>query len=457
MASWLPSVHVPSSNTTGIVWPAVPHAAGATMLAMQFQLEKTQWSKPEHLLALQFQQLKLLAQHALSRVPYYRKHLQRTGLAAIADLTPESYRQWPLLRSADITLRKQELIARHYPKEHGGRFEAFTSGATGTPKQIVQTEAAQFYVHALVLRDHLWHRRDFSAKFGAIRFFATEGPRAAWSRITGAVFETGAGCELDVTTDVPVQLDWLVREKPAYLLTSPSNLRALLRESERSGRIPQGLRQVITYAELLPGAVRADVRRLWSAPLVDSYSCTEAGALALQCPEAAHYHVQSENVYLEVLREDGTACEPGESGRVVVTPLHNFAMPLLRYELGDYATLGSACSCGRGLTVLSSVQGRVRNLAVDPLGRRFQPGFDQALEDAGLPVEQFQFVQLAPELVEMSYVMARELSRTEMERFQAAVKRGLPYPFDIRFRRVEAIARSAGGKFEGFVSRVAAD
>lgn len=449
------SLAVPQTNVEGIVWPAVPRAAGATMLAMQFQLGQSQWWKPEDLLEHQFRQLRLLAGHALAKVPFYRDHLRHSGIRTVAELDPETYRRWPLLRSVDITTRQPELTALQFPKEHGGAFESFTSGATGTPKRILQTEAAQFFAHAMVLRDHLWHRRDFAAKFGAIRFFAVEGSQPTWSRITHAVFETGPASELDVTTDLPVQLDWLMREKPAYLLTPPSNLRALLKESEQTGRAPSGLRQVITYAESLPGGLRERVRRQWEAPLVDSYSCTEAGALALQCPEASHYHVQAENVYVEVLREDGNPCAPGESGRVVITPLHNFAMPLLRYEAGDYATLGAACTCGRGLPVLETILGRVRNMAVDPLGRRYQPGFDQALEDTGLPVEQFQFVQVDAATVEMSYVMPRELKAGEMNRFQEAVRTRLPYPFEMRFRRVEAIARSASGKYEGFISRVA--
>src|SRR5690606_11576564 len=229
------SLAVPASSAKGVAWPAVPHPAGATMLPLQFQLGRTQWWTPDALRAPHFGKLRLLVEHAILNVPHYRHHLERAGLRSVAELDEAAYRRWPLLRSRDITTNAERLMAARYPKEHGGTFDSFTSGATGTPKKIRQTEAAQLFVHALVLRDHLWHARDFTAKFGAIRFFATEGRSPTWSRVTSAVFETGAGAEIDVTTDVPLQLDWLLREKPAYLLTSPSNLRALLAESERTG------------------------------------------------------------------------------------------------------------------------------------------------------------------------------------------------------------------------------
>jgi phenylacetate-CoA ligase len=87
------------------------------------------------------------------------------------------------------------------------------------------------------------------------------------------------------------------------------------------------------------------------------YSANETGYLALQCPLSGHYHVQSETVLVEVLDEVGRACRPGETGAVVVTPLQNFAMPLLRYSLGDFAEVGSPCACGRHLPVLKEILG----------------------------------------------------------------------------------------------------
>jgi phenylacetate-CoA ligase len=59
-----------------------------------------------------------------------------------------------------------------------------------------------------------------------------------------------------------------------------------------------------------------------------------------------------------VLDQRGNPRGPGEVGRVVVTPLNNFAMPLIRYELGDTAEVGAPCACGRGLPVLTRILDR---------------------------------------------------------------------------------------------------
>lgn len=438
----------------GMAWPAIPSSAGTAMLAMQWQLERSERLAPARLAEHQFRQLRVLVSHAVREVPYYAEHLRRAGVPSAEALDATSYLRWPILRTEDLQRHAGALRALTYPKDHGAVAERFTSGSSGTPKRILDTQAASFYKDALVLREHLWHRRDLTAKFAGIHFFAEPGAHAGWNPAINVALKTGPGVVNNVGTDVAAQWSWLLAEKPAYLLTTPSNLAALVRHGVSAGQAPRGLRQVMTYSEPLTHGLREAVAGHWGVTLADTYSCTEAGALALQCPDAACYHVQSENVYLEVLQADGAPCRAGEAGRVVITPLHNFAMPLLRYDLGDFAVPGNGCGCGRGLPVLASVVGRVRNMARDPSGRLFQPGFDAALDEARTPISQFQFVQEAPDLVEMSYVLDRDLSEEEMRRFSAAVEHTVRYPFRIRYRRVQSIARGPGGKYEGFISRL---
>jgi phenylacetate-CoA ligase len=212
---------------------------------------------------------------------------------------------------------------------------------------------------------------------------------------------------------------------------------------------------VLTYAEALSSGLRRTLKQAWGASLADTYSSTEAGTLALQCPQAEHYHVQSESVYVELLNSADRPCAIGEVGRVVISVLHNFAMPLLRYELGDFAQWGEPCACGRGLPVLRAIAGRVRNMARDPAGRLFQPGFDEAMDQAGVALRQYQIVQHAPDSLEMTYVMDREITDDERNRLARALAAGMGYGVEASFSRVDAIARSAGAKYEGFVSRIA--
>src|SRR3546814_662111 len=203
---------------------------------------------------------------------------------------------------------------------------------------------------------------------------APDGARGdSWGPASGAVYPTGPAVLLNVASSLQEQLDWLLRENPDYLISFPSNLAALARYCIDNRLTLGNLKQVMTVGETVIPQVRSLVQRAWGVPLKDSYSCEEAGYLTMQCPDHEVYHVQSENVLLEVVDDDGRPCGPGETGRVLITSLHNFATPLIRYELGDYAEAGEPCACGRGLPVTQQVLGRKRHRRTLPDGSQQLP------------------------------------------------------------------------------------
>ncbi|HCO44341.1 MAG TPA: hypothetical protein DIT63_09550, partial [Gammaproteobacteria bacterium] len=226
----------------------------------------------------------------------------------------------------------------------------------------------------------------------------------------------------------------------------------LLLEAARRGERPARLRGVGTFGEQLADDLRVLARATWGVPLADIYSCEEAGYLALQCPQVPeHYHVQSENVLLEVLDGDGRPCPAGATGEVVLTPLHNFAMPLVRYAIGDFAEVGPPCRCGRGLPVLRRIHGRARNLLRLPDGSRHWPSFPAEAWLAIAPVRQFRLRQTAPARIEAQLVAERPLQAGEQRALQAMLRQRLRYPFEIVLRPVAAIERPPSGKFEDFI------
>ena len=427
------------------------------MLAMQWQFEQSQWWTREVLEERQRLQLRAMLGHVLAHVPHYRDVCRDAGLAGPAGFDPHDIGRWPTLKKREVTGNEARLRASSTPQEHGRILTGATTGSTGEPVRLAYTEAAQFFIHALILRSHLWHGLDFSAKYAAINSHLENGTQDVWSPVAGSAFRTGPASTLNIGTDVDRQLDWLIQERPSYLQTRPTNLRALLLRSRENGKVPPGLRAVVLQSESMPSDLREMTQDTWNAHVIDTYTCAEFGTLALQCPQHLHYHVQSESVYLEVLREDGTHCAPGETGRVVVTTLHNFAKPLIRYDLGDYAEVGEPCPCGRGLPVLKRILGRVRNMAIDPNGRRFWPSFHAPLWLEVAPLRRIQLVQHTTAAIEILYVMDRDLDSGEQRRLRANLQGALGYPFELTFTRVESIARQAGEKFEDFISRLPPD
>jgi phenylacetate-CoA ligase len=452
---------LPRSRLPGIVWPAVLEGAAARALALQFQLAQSEWWGAERLRAQQFRQLAVLVRHALDTVPHYRGNLPRDLLDSDGAIRPEVWPQVPVLARETVQAVAAGLTSGFIPREHGAVSLAKTSGSTGRPVEVSSTSLMSLFWNAFTLRDHFWHRRDFSGKLAAIRHLHghdDEYPdgthRVGWGPATDQVYETGPSAAISIHSDVAKQVEWLVREDPDYLIAYPSNLLALSErfaaQALRLGR----LREIRTVSEMLTPEIRDACRRVWGVPVTDMYSIQECGYLTLQCPDHEHHHVQAEGVLLEILDEQGRQCGPGEIGRVVVTPLHNFATVLLRYEVGDYAEAGEPCACGRGLPVVRRVLGRFRNLAVLPDGRTYWPMFGQATVRSIAPVRQMQMVQRSLEALEFRYVADRDLTEPEQADLCRVFARNLKHEFRVAFTRMAVIPRSASGKFEDFLCEV---
>lgn len=428
-------------------------------LALLHQLNESQWWPVERVREHQLSQLNVLLAHARAHSPYYREKLAHLP----ARISEADWVSLPVLTREAVQREKDALRCSTVPPEHGRRQAVFSSGSTGKPVATEQTDLSQLFWEVFTLREHAWHRRDLSGKLGSLRHYpahlvnnthGTQGPN--WGSATADLYRTGPVAMLNVTASPAVQLAWLRREDPDVLLTHPTVLDALLRAIESpeeqawSGR----LREVRTLSESLPEGLRTRCQAVLGVPLTDIYSARETGYLALQCPDHTHYHVQSEGVRLEVLDVHGRPCQPGEIGRVVVTPLHNFAFPLLRYELGDYAQVGEPCPCGRGLPVLARILGRQRNMLTYPDGRQTWPILNYRALHQIVPMKQMRMIQRTPEHIDVELVAISPPDVTQEALLREAIQHHLGYPFQVTLNHVANIERSAGGKFEDFVSLV---
>jgi len=448
---------IPNSGLKGISWPAIPAQNAAQMLSLLYQLEQSQWLSPDEVWQQQSRQLTLLLSHAIKTVPYYKETLANIDPESISDRG-----QWqtiPVLERADVQAAGEKVCSTATPSQHGSEHWIQTSGSTGMPIKVKGTALTKLFWQVLNLRDHLWQKRDLSGTLMALR---AEAPKKSgdvirapgWGAGVDGVYSTGPGLGMNTRTDISQQAKFLHDEEPDYLLTLPSNLKALiLYFRDKSWRI-NNLKQIRTYGENVSDELRQLCHEVFGVALSDVYSSQEVGQIAQPCSEHNAYHIQSENLVVEVLNEQGLACSPGEIGRVVVTTLHNFASPLIRYALGDYAEVGEPCACGRGLPVLKRIMGRQRNMIVLPDGRQHWPSFPSSEWMDIAPLKQMQLVQETQDNVTARLVTERLLSEAEKDSLIRYLQGRFQYPFTIELQYCDVIERSKAGKFEDFVSKL---
>ncbi len=164
-------------------------------------------------------------------------------------------------------------------------------------------------------------------------------------------FSTGPYVGISVMTPMEERIAWLRRERPDYLMAYAETLELL---ALATGDEPpaESLRAVMAISEQLTPSMRSYVERRFGTPVYQVYGLTEFGLAGTRC-EAGRYHVHREHCLIEILDDAGRACAPGETGRIVITALRNYAMPLIRYDTGDLAEVAAGdCPCGRTLPVV---------------------------------------------------------------------------------------------------------
>lgn len=442
------------SAVPGIQWPPLATGEGATLAALTRELEQSQWLPAEAVIEAQHRQLAKTAAHAALHSPYFRRRIDDAGLRPQQLRSLEDLRRLPVMRRRDVQAAGETLFCEQVPRAHAPVTQARTSGSSGEPVTIRRTAVSQLMWMAMTMREHLWQRRDFRGRLAAIRanLRGEKLNRPDWGPPASLLFATGTSHGCAITMDVARQFDWLLATDPDYLLIYPTNLAALLDQFERRGQRLARLRQIRTMGETLNPDVRAAAQRVLGAGIADTYSSEEVGIIALQCPASGLYHTMAESLIVEVLGGQDEPCGPGEVGRVVVTDLHNFATPLIRYEIGDYCEATDACPCGRGLPALRRISGRSRNMVRLPDGRAFWPlvGFARYRDIA--PIRQYQLVQRDLETIEVRLVTDSPLTAEQEQKLRELIHKSLGFAFQLRFANfVGQIPRGPGGKFEEFV------
>ena len=248
------------------------------------------------------------------------------------------------------------------------------------------------------------------------------------------------------TSELELQAKWLRELDPHYLYAYPVNFEGLTQIFEGQHRPLRSLRKIFSGSEVLDDSLRERLVRIFAVEVADNYGSTEA-FLAWECP-AGSYHVNAEHVILEVVGDDGELAPPGALGRVLVTTLENRLMPLVRYEIGDYAiATDRACACGRTLPCIGKIMGRGVNLFVGIDGKRFVPwDLFRPLKDRNW-IQQYQVAQTGIGRFKIRYVAVRTLSPDDeadvMRHFEATLR----CTSTLEFERCERIARAPSGKF----------
>lgn len=350
-----------------------------------YQLMKNQWLSRDEIEAIQNVKLKALISDAYESVPYYRDLFDAHGINPHSIQRKEDLSSIPVLTKEKIQgLPKESLLARGVAP---GRCIAMrTSGSRGMPLELLVTREEKMIRILLDIRALTANGYKFWDKTAVI---GTEPGRRYWVQHLG-IFRREY---LSIFDDLGSQSGRLISLRPEVLYGLTSNLYLLAQWMEKRGSFIQPPRLVVTCAELLDQRTRAYLTEAFQTRVVDFYGSMEFGYIGWECPEHSGYHLNSDCLIVEFLR-DGKEVPPGESGDIVITDLRSRAMPLIRYSIGDVGVPGNGrCPCGRELDLLEMIEGRRVDFLTLPNGEQISPYLlTSTLED--IPgIERYQIIQ----------------------------------------------------------------
>jgi len=402
-------------------------------LARYARLKQSQYWSPDRL--RHYVETRLIESlTAAARIPFYANRLD-------PDLRrPNQLEKLPILARAEIPALAASVRSLYsYPDN---LLTSRTSGSTGMPVSFffdASHQAGRFAARARYLRENGWNPFRRGAWIMNVAMDSPDGALTRGSRFLGSHF-------FPHTSELELQAKWLRELDPCYLYAYPVNFEGLVQIFAGQHRPLLSLRKIFSGSEVLDDSLRRKLIDCFGVGVADNYGSTEA-FLAWECPSGS-YHINAEHVIVEVVGDDGRASPPGTMGRVLVTTLENHLMPLVRYEIGDYAiATDRACACGRTLPCIGKIIGRGVNLFVNPDGKRFVPwDLFRPLKDR-VWIKQYQVAQTAISHFKIRYVAERSLAPDDEAAMVRHFEMVLGCPSKLEFERLDRIARASSGKF----------
>lgn len=396
------------------------------------QLEKSQWCSLDELHARQALELRRLVAHASAHVPFYRACFERAGIGPDEIRTPEDLRRLPIFSADDLRDTEADRSASVAPFPV---IRKSTGGSTGRPFKFGYDALSEYWRYATKLRGYHWANHlpgDRSLHYwGALPVKRSRSKRYKIALDHWLRREHYIDCGRRDDRALAAVVDAIRKERPKVIVCYAQAGAELARfVVDRRVRDWEPI-SVICGAEALTPPDRAVLEEAFGPGIFETYGCREVMLIAAECPAHAGLHISMENLVVELVVRDGSGsrpAQPGEVGEVVLTDLHNFGMPFIRYANRDLAVAAAPgrCACGRELPRLARVEGRATETLRDSQGRRVN-GLLFSIVFTAFPagVRQWQAVQHRDGSVTLRVVPAKAFNEATKQTILEAISRYL--------------------------------
>jgi len=324
-----------------------------------------------------------------------------------------------------------------------------TGGSTGEPVKLYKNADALARERVATWRSYNWAGVNIGDK--QARFWGV--PHNLKNSIKARLIDFAANrCRVSAFNLTEESLHQYYRQltkyQPAYLYGYVSVIKTFSDFISAQNLKPiASVKSIITTSEVLTEADRQKIMSAWGVKVFNEYGCGEVGSIAHEC-EYGNLHVVSDNMLVEIINDNGEACTTGE---VVVTDYFNYATPLIRYRLGDFATISNEpCKCGRTLPILKGIHGRAYDIIQTPSGRSIHPEaliyIFEDIQQKNSAFSQFQIIQTQVDQLKIKIIRSKYWTDELKSIIETQIHNKIDPAMKCEFVFCETLEREKSGK-----------
>lgn len=371
---------------------------------------------------------------------YYARLLsQRSNLESI-----------PVLKKETIQQNFEDMLSI---PQGPGSFRNSSGGSTGRPVTLAQDEN---YVSWNNATQGYYFREFLGVDMNAVKNVWLWGSERDSLRMRSRRMRTWAGrllrSQLFLNTFDTDERRWFecierIRNyRPHFVAGYAGSLYQISRVARRHNIRLYRPEFVYSSAEMLRPFMRQEIEEQFNTKVFDYYGSREVGAIAGECAKG-NRHVFVMNNIVEALDDDDHTVADGEEGRLVVTNLHNYSLPMIRYEIGDTGALSAeGCTCGSTLPVLKQLTGRVTDHFILKNGTLVHGEFITHLFYFREWVEQFQVDQVDYDRLRIRVVRRDAVDESDIRDIERSINFVMGENCKMEWEYVDSIDKSQQGK-----------
>lgn len=417
------------------------------------EVKREQYLPIENILEIRDEKIRRIIQYASQNIPYYEQSFRTQGIDPYEIRGFDDLKHIPVLTKRDVLENENNLINKHIRKK---MYSRKTSGSTGMTLHFKKEGQALAINDAIMYRCYAWDGIEIGDKQARFWGVPVSPLLKKKEQLKDFILNRIRISAFDISESSCIgQYRRIEQFKPAYFYGYTTAIYGFCFYARKMGidLNKLNLKAVICTAEKMYPHHRELFNEVFRCPVVDEYGSSENGIIAYQCREG-NMHMMADHLCIEFLNEENERVKPGELGKIVITDLGTYGMPLIRYEIGDMGKYTEkTCSCGVNLPLMDIVEGRKEDFIRTQDGNLIHAAYlCYTLKDDA--VHEFKMYQKNLDRFLVQIVKSPLFDKSAQGRLDKRLRSALGNKAIIDFEYLEMIPRDKSGKLRYFVSEI---